>query len=249
MEAFDIIVIIIVGLFTGFYGTISGGGALLTIPALIFVGLPPQIAVATNRFAWLGIGTTGIYRFAKDKKVLFNIGWPLAIFAAAGSLIGATLLLQIQEDLLQKIIAILLILIAIVAIIKKDLDFSKIKFKPSKNKKIIGYILSFVVGLYGGFFGAAWATFFTCILIFCFGLTFLESAGTRKIAGMAYSLVAIAIFIYFGKIHFIYAILLFITQGIGSYLGASYAIHKGENFAKIIFIIVAIISGIKLLIS
>ena len=247
MDIFDLIIIASAGLFAGFYGTVSGGAALLVIPLLIFVGLPIQMAIATNRFSSFGITTVGLYKYTKGKKVLYKLGFTLAIWATLGSLVGANIMLKMEEVHLQKIVAILLILISLLLIFKKDIGLKRIIQIP-QQRKILGYILSFLIGIYAGFFGAAWSTFFTYILIFCFGLTFLEGAGTRKIAAIILALATSILFIIYGKVNFLYGGVLLITQAIGSYFGASFSLKKGEKFAKIIFIIVALVFGIKLLI-
>jgi len=67
--------------------------------------------------------------------------------------------------------------------------------------------------------------------------------------GLPLSIIATVVFIIYGRIEFLYGGILFASQAVGSYFGAGFALKKGENFAKILFIIVALISGIKLLIG
>ena len=113
----------------------------------------------------------------------------------------------------------------------------------------MGAIFAFLLGIYLGFFGAAWATFFIYFLIFYFGLTFLESAGTIKVINLFSSIIATAIFLIHGKVNFLYGGLFLVSRAVGSYLGASFALRRGESFAKILSIVVALIFGIKLLIG
>ncbi|TET10007.1 sulfite exporter TauE/SafE family protein [Candidatus Aerophobetes bacterium] len=249
MEILNLIIVTSAGLLSGFYGTISGGGPLLIIPLLIFMGFPAQVAIATSRLGSLGIPVTGLYRYAKGGKVLYKLGLPLAFFATIGSFIGANLLVRLEEAFLQKIVAILLISVALFLVFKREIGLERKVSRTFEKKRILGYVSSFIVGLYAGFFGAGWATFFSYLLIFCFGLTFLESAGTRKMVGLPLSIIATVVFIIYGRIEFLYGGILFASQAVGSYFGAGFALKKGENFAKILFIIVALISGIKLLIG
>lgn len=249
MEITNLIIIILAGLLSGFYGTISGGGALVIIPLLIFMGFPIQVAIATNRFSSLGITSAGLYKYTKGGKVLYKLAFlPFVLFATIGAFIGANLLFKVEEAFLQKIVAILLISIALLLIFKRKIGLERKITQIFKKKRILGYTLGFIIGLYAGFFGAAWGAFLSYILIFCFGLTFLESAGTRKIIGLPVSIIATIVFIIYGRVEFLYGGILFATQAIGSYFGAGFALKKGENFARILFIIVALILGIKLLI-
>lgn len=247
MLSLNIIIISLLGIVTGFFTNISGGAALLYIPALIFFGLPPSVAVATNRFSSIG-PTVSLYQFNKNKKVIYKLAIPLAFFATIGSLIGAKLLLKVNEDLLQKIVGISIVLLAFLAILKKDIGTEKKDIPITKKRNVLGYILSFFLGIYIGFFGAASATFLSYLLILLFGLTFIESAGTRTIIDLPVILIAIVVFLFAKQINFSYGWGLLVGRAIGAYFGAGFAIKHGEKYARAIFIILALISGIKLLI-
>jgi hypothetical protein len=243
----NLIIITLLGIATSFFTNISGGAALLYIPALIFFGLPPTIAVATNRFSSLG-PTVSLYQFNKNKKVIYKLAIPLAFFATIGSFIGAKLLLRIDENLLQKIVGISIVLLAFLAIMKKDMGTEKKDIPITKKRNVLGYVLSFFLGIYIGFFGAASATFLSYLLILVFGLTFIESAGTRTIIDLPVIIIATIVFILAKQINFAYGWGLLAGRAIGAHFGAGFAIKHGEKYARVIFIILALISGIKLLI-
>ncbi len=246
MVTLNLIAITLLSIVISFFTNISGGAALLYIPALIFFGLPPSVAVATNRFSSLG-PQVSLYQFAKSKKVVYKLAFPLAFFATIGSLIGAHLLLKIDENLLQKIVGISIILFGFLAILKKDLGVEKKDIQISRKRYILGYILSFLLGIYIGFFGAASATFLSWLLILLFGLTFVESAGTRTIIDLPVVIIATIVFILNGRINYLYGWGLLIGRAIGAHFGAGFAIRHGEKYARVIFVIIALISGIKLL--
>lgn len=247
MEILNLIIITLLGILTSFFTTISGGAALIYIPALMFLGLPPSVAIATNRFSSLGATTTSLYKFIRAGKVIYKVALPLVIFISIGSFIGAKTLLEINEDLLQKIVAIFIILVVLVMVFKKDIGVEKRIIQISKKRNALGYIFSFLIGIYMGFFGAASATFLSYLLVFLFGLTFIESAATRKIISLPAAIVASIVFIISGRIDFLYGAALFIGRAIGGYLGAAFAIKHGEKYARVIFIVLALISGIALL--
>lgn len=105
-----ILLMIIAGFFGGFIGAQVGSGAMITLPALLFLGMPPVLAVGTNMLsAWL-INVVAFLKYLKSGKVI--IGSQTASFAVVafvGSLIGASLLLIIDKALLSKIVAIFLL--------------------------------------------------------------------------------------------------------------------------------------------
>lgn len=242
----NLIIITLLGIITSFFTNISGGAALLYIPALIFFGLPPSVAVATNRFSSIG-PIVSLHQFSKNKKVIYKLAFPLAFFATIGSLIGAKLLLKVDEKLLQNIVGISVVLLAFLVVFKKDLGTERKDVPKTKKRTILGYVLSFFLGIYIGFFGAASATFLSYLLILVFGLTFIESAGTRTIIDFPVVIIATIVFLLAKQINYSYGWGLLAGRAIGSYFGAGFAIKHGEKYARAIFIILALISGIKLL--
>ena len=248
MEILNLVIIFFLGIFGNFFAAISGGAALIYIPVLIFFGFSPSVAVATNRFSALGSTPVGLYRFIKGGKILYKLALPLGISAALGSFVGANLLLKVDEDLLQKLVAVFIILIALLLLLKKDIGLEKKTTLVSTKANLLGYFLSFLIGIYAGFFGAAFATFFSFLLITIFGLTFLEAAGTRKLAGLFIGVVSSVVFVLNGRVDFLYAGALLIGRSIGAYFGIGFALKHGEKYARVIFIIFALVAGIKLLI-
>ena len=84
------------------------------------------------------------------------------------------------------------------------------KQKVKERRKFFAILASFIVGIYGGFYGAGAGTFLFYILILCFGETFMESAGTHELANLAFSVTAAAIFAYNGVINYTWTVPLFI---------------------------------------
>lgn len=247
MVFFELLMTSIMGLIAGFFGTIVGGGSLLIIPGLIFLGLSAQTSIATNRLAILGGSSTGLYKYGKEGKVNFKLGLTLSAFGLVGSFIGANILLQTEESILRRIIGVAILLILFILIFKRDIGVKKSNVKPSLIKKLLGYLSIFFVGIYQGFMGGGGGTLHSYILIFIFGQTFIESAGTRKIISIIVSITALIVFIFANIVNYLFAITLLISLGIGSYLGATYAIKKGEKWVRNLFIIIVAVMAIKLL--
>jgi len=246
MEIGNILVIFIAALIGSFYGTLVGGASLITIPALIFSGLSPHIALATNRLGVSGVHVAGIYKFGKNKLIDYRLGFIAAIVVAVGSIIGANLVLLVSEILLKRIIAIAMVIVLLVILLNKQKGLEKIK-EIKKSNYLIGLISFFFIGIYGGFYGAGTGTMMSYALILLFGKTFLESAGTRKIPSLTINIVAASVFIYFGKINYFVVGILFLSTFIGSYFGSALAPKMGNKGLKWLFAIIVIIMSIKLL--
>lgn len=159
---------------------------------MLFLGIPPHLAIATQTVGTLGWRLGGLYEFLKAKKIIWKYVLPLSIVAFMGSTIGAHILVTTSEQLLNKIVGFIILLFIPLLLIKKNLGVEKVEV--SKIKKDIGYLFYFPVSVWTGFFSAGTGIFFLYIYISFFGLTILELKGTDKIPGIFLDIGAIIVF-------------------------------------------------------
>ncbi len=246
MDLVAALLIFLVGVFASFIGgMLGGGGSLISIPALTFLGLPPSIAVATNRFGCVGGAASSIFKFAKAKQILLKYVLPLTIISVIGSVIGAKILIEFNEDLLSKVMGILILIILPFTFLKRELGLKR-KI-VSKYYKIFGFIIYFGVAIYDGFFGAGAGIIAVFLLIFTFGLTYIEANATEKIPWFLNVVVSTIIFAVYGLINYVYGLFILAGMIVGGYLGAHVAIKKGNYFVKTLFSIIVIVSALKLI--
>ena len=140
------------GIFVGFFAASVGGGALVSFPIFLLTGLPVHTAVASNRFAALLQTSSSSLKFLQAGKTDLKNSMKFAAFACAGSVIGAQLTLSINEKHLNLAAAIMMALVTVFTIIKRNLGTKSrlIKRKPTP----LLYLATFTLGIYGGFFGA-----------------------------------------------------------------------------------------------
>jgi len=248
MDVVNLLIIFLAGLGSSIFGTLVGGSSLITIPVLILLGLPPHSAIATDRMGVTGIGIAGLYKFHQKGLVRYKIGFVTGIPILLGSFIGATLVLRISPSMLKKIIAVFTVSVLALLVLQPKVGIEKAQRLLRTRDYLVGIFLSLLVGIYGGFYGAGAATFVVYILIFVFGQTFLESAGTLKIGSIAMTATATLTFAYHGVIHYPLAVAMFMGSFIGSFTGAHYSDRIGNVWLKRLFIGVVLIVAIRLLI-
>lgn len=237
------VLLFLLGLATGFVGTNTGGSALVTVPALISLGIAPQAAIATTRFATVGTMVSGLTQFHKAGKVDYQLALPACFFAIAGSLTGAQALFILPSALLQKCIGILTLIFTAVSFAKKQNGLEK----PLDIKlRIVGYALFFFTGFVGGFFGGQ-SILATYIFVLIFNKTLSESVGTRKVTGLAVAVPSLYFYGLKGIIQWQWACCLVGGTLIGSYFGSQYAIKKGDLALKYLFAITSSCLSIKLI--
>lgn len=235
------------GLAAGFFDSAIGGGGLISIPALLFVGLPPQVAIATDRFGTIGQSFTAFLKFWKAKKIVWNYVFVLAVISLLGSLIGANILINVDPEILQKAVGILIVILLPLIFLKQHIGLQQIK--TSKARKITGLAIYFLIMIFGGFFGQGTGLLVFYTLTYFLGFTMIEVLATGVIPWFVLSLSSLIIFSLNGIVDYKSGIVLLIGMAIGGYAGAHFAIQKGDVWIKRLFAAFVLISSIKLLFS
>jgi hypothetical protein len=241
-----LIIIFIAAAGASAFGTLIGGASLITIPTLILLGLPPHMAIGTDRFGVIGIGVAGLFKFYSKKMIDFRLSFLLAIPTLLGSIVGANLVLFIREDLLRIVIILTNVLCLLYLILNPKLGLEKKEPSRGKLKYLLGGLLCFLIGMYGGFYGAMAATFLAYVLIMWFGQTFLQTAANVKVASICLTTSAASVFGLNGSIDFSLGASMLFGCLCGSYLGAHFSHVVGNLWIKRFFVVVLTIMIIKM---
>ena len=236
--SFHIIFIIIsFGFLAAFIDAVVGGGGLISIPALLAIGMPPSLALGTNKLASAFGSLTSAIKFLKsgnvDKKIVF-------IFAVG----GASLATFLPSEVLKPLVIVILTLVLIYTIFKKEWGNVRTFSKFTISKAIAFISLLLLIGFYDGFLGGGTGSFMLFVLLM-FGFDFLSAAGNAKVLNFASNVGALTLFIILGQVNIAYGLIMAVSMVIGSYTGAHFAIKKGVGYVKIVFIIVTILLILK----
>lgn len=244
-EIITLVSVFFIGLLASIFGTLVGGGSLLSIPFLIMIGLPPQVAIATERFGGLGQTVAAFFKFFKSKKIVWKYVPLLTVISVSGSLIGANILVSIDPKVLHNIIGVTLLVLLPLIFLKRDLGIQR--SEVSRNKIIVGSVIYFLVQIFAAFFGGGTGTLIVYALMFFFGLTILEATATKIIPWFFLSISSLIIFALKGIVDYKVGLVLLVGMSIGGYIGAHLALKKGDAWVKRLFFLFVIISVIKLL--
>lgn len=237
------------GFMAAFVDSIAGGGGIISIPAIMAIGIPPHLALGTNKLgAFFGTLTSTI-TYSKSKKIYFPLMKYLIPFTFIGAVLGVETVLSINEQALEIIILVLILLIAIYTIRKKELGASN-EFKGLTKKNIaLGCILVFSIGFYDGMFGPGSGSFLLFIFISIYKFDYSISAGNGRILNFASCMASLLTFALNGSVDFAMGIPYAISMILGGYAGTKFAIKKGAKVIKPIFIAIALALTIKMLYS
>ncbi|OHR80822.1 hypothetical protein HMPREF3239_11715 [Staphylococcus sp. HMSC34C02] len=239
-----ILIIIAFGFLAAFIDAVVGGGGLISIPALLAIGMSPSLALGTNKLASSFGSLTSAIKFIRSGKVDLNIVLKLFPFVFIFAACGASLATLLPAQVLKPLVIIILTLVLIYTIFKKDWGNVRTFSKLTIGKAIMFTSLLLLIGFYDGFLGGGTGSFMLFVLLM-FGFDFLSAAGNAKVLNFASNLGALVLFIILGQVDFVYGLIMAASMVIGSFVGAQFAISKGVGYVKILFIIVTALLILK----
>jgi uncharacterized membrane protein YfcA len=222
-----------------------GSGGLISIPFLIFLGLPPHISIATHRVGAVGLQLGALARFMKSKEIAWKYVVWLSVLSFVAAQVGPRLLLQTDEALLKKIIVVIMLLMLPTLFFNSDIGLKD--KNVSGIRKAFGSGVIFLTFVWQSFFGGGAATMIIYVMMFFFGMTMNRANATTKIPGFLLGLVSLCVFTTHEIVNWVYGIDLFFGMVVGGYLGAHTALKKGNAWVKVLFAIIVVLSAVKLL--
>jgi len=247
MEWYFYPILVLTGILVGFINTLAGAGSLITLPLLMYMGLPAGIANGTNRVAILLQSLVGAGSFLHQKVIRIRDGIWLSVPAIVGAVIGAFFAVDLNDALLKKIIGILLILMFFVIIINPE-TWIKGKTVPKKVRPGFWQVLIFFgIGLYGGFIQAGIGFFLLAGLVLGAGLDLIKANALKNLIVVLYTVFALAVFILNDQVNWPVGLTLASGNMLGAWLAARIAIKKGTRFIRVILLMAILAASLDML--
>lgn len=232
-----LLILVIFGFLAAFIDSVVGGGGLISLPALLFVGLSPSAAVATNKLAGTMGSLTSTVTFYRSGKMDFKSVAKFFPLVFIGSALGAWIVHLMDPNVLKPLMLIMLAGVAIYTVFKKDWGSVSTYKKLSPSKLTLFIAVIFAIGFYDGFLGPGTGSF----LIFAFlmvGFDFLKAAGNARFLNFGSNIAALLMFMTLGQIHYAYGIPMGFAQIFGAIIGSKFALKQGTGYVRVLFIIV-----------
>ncbi len=243
----NLFIICTLGFLAAAVDAIAGGGGLLSLPALLMVGVPPHLALGTNKFAASMASLNSSITFARSGKVNITlVKWQIP-FTLIGAFLGAWAVLGVSSAFLSKAVLVLILLVGIYTLLHKNLGMEN-KFQGLNSHNIFaGCLFALALGFYDGFFGPGTGSFLIFSFIALFGFDFVAASANSKVLNFTSNFAALLIFAWNGKIFLAYGIPMAVFMILGSYFGTKLALHRGAALIKPIFITMSLLVAVKLL--
>jgi uncharacterized membrane protein YfcA len=239
MNLWQIGLVLIIGMVAGFINTLGGGGSLLTMPILIFLGLPAAEANGTNRIAIFIQNIVAVISFRRKGYFYPKIGLLLGIPAVLGSILGARVAITISGELFEKILGVVMIVVLIIILTRPEKRF--IKEMEGENwsifRLIVAVLVFFGVGFYGGFIQAGVGFIIIVALTLITGMSLVKVNCLKVLIILIFTISSLLVFLINGKVNLLLGLTLAVGSAIGAYLGSIFAITKGDKWIRIFLII------------
>lgn len=248
IEIWIIAALVGVGFMVGFINTLAGSGSLLSLPLLMFLGLPATVANGTNRIAILLQNVVGVASFKQQNVLDTKTGIRLGIPALIGSFFGARIAVDLNDEIMSKIIGIVLV-VMIIPILIKPKQWLKGKEKQLNSKSnILQIIFFFFIGVYGGFIQAGVGIFLLTALVLNAGFDLVKANALKVMIVLLYTPIALAVFIYNNQVDYLFGFILATGNMGGALVASRVAVNWGAGFVRWFLIAIILVSAGKLLI-
>lgn len=232
---------------TSVIGVVTGANSLITIPVMLQFGIDPRVATATNMLALTFMSVGGALPFigkgAFDTKRL-----PLFVgLTLLSSAVGAYLVTLLPAEAMSFLIAFFMLGVAVFVVLNRRTGVTP-REHVSRGAALTGYALTFLLGVYGGFFSGGYVTILTTSFVAVFGLTFMQAVATTKVINIFSSLVATLVYVRAGLVDWRLGIALSVVMFVGAIIGGRIALRLNSEVVRQIFLVVVIALAVKTLI-
>jgi len=243
------LLLFLIGLIAGTLNVIAGGGSLLSLPVMIFLGLPPTVANGTNRVAILiqNIGASWSFH----RRGLVSREWLLLAIppAVLGAVAGTVAAVQIGENQFQRVLAVILVAAAAWQI------WNPVKLQPEGNaelpegiRRLVFITAFFLIGAYGGFIQAG-IGFLLLAATSAAGFNLIRGNAFKVTVVLAFTPLTLVLFAWNGKVDWIMGFALAAGNLLGGLAGVHLQILKGHNWVRAVVTVVIVIFAIRLLLA
>lgn len=232
------------GFLCGIINAASGGGSFVTLPLLFALGLPPQIANATNRVAITLQTLAGVTTYHRAGVRPWRHLPRVAMMAVPGSLLGAWLAARAPEAVFRPIAAGLMVLMALSALIKP-----KRWERPAGVPRVRAALLPlfFLIGLYGGFLQAGAGVLMISTFVLAAGFDVVQGNALKFSLALSFTAAALLVFAGLGQVRWGVGLLLAVGTMAGGIVGARLVMLKGAAWVRGLIVVAALIAAAQLL--
>ena len=238
----------VTGFAAGFINTLAGSGSLLTLPILILLGLPANVANGTNRVGVVMQNIVAVATFRQRGALPLAGSWKLIVPSVAGAVLGAGLAVDLDEALLRRAIGVLMIVLIVVMLLKPE-RFIAEHLAPREPRLYVEVPLFFVIGIYGGFIQVSVGLFLIAGLVLGAGYNLVAANALKNLIVLVFTAAALAVFIINDQVQWTLGLLLGSGQAVGAWVAAHFAVKRGAEFVRWAVVVITIGAALALFVG
>lgn len=239
--------VIAAGFAAGFINTLAGSGSLITLPLLIFLGLPANVANGTNRVAVLLQTVVAVGKFRRDGQLDFRRALILAVPAVLGAVAGAQIAVNLNEQVMRTVIGILMVIMLLVLLVRPKRWLVGRPEMVDRNPGWLQMVVFFGIGMYGGFIQAGVGIFLLAGLVLGAGYELVRANAVKNLIVLCFTFFALFVFIFNDQVVWEAGLVLAAGNMLGAWVAARMAVKRGAVFVRWILIAVIVVSAFMLL--
>ena len=245
-ELWKIPLILVTGVFAGFLNTVAGGGSLLTLPVLIFLGLSTAVANGTNRVALFVQNASAIMGFRRKGVSDFGNSLLLTVPMLFGAASGALKAVSISDDWFLRILSGVMIVVLFLTLFNPTKKLLGGVENLSRKRISIAVVTFWALGYYGGFIHAGNGFLIIAALTVINGLDLVRANAIKVFAIFFYTIIALGVFIVKVDINWGLGLTLAVGNATGAWIGSHWAVDKGEKWIKVVLVVAVLALAIRL---
>ncbi len=240
-------VLALVGVVAGFLNVLAGGGSLLTLPLLLFFGLPAATANGTNRIAIFCQNIFAITGFKRQGVFPIRLALLCTPPALIGSYIGANLAITVDEMLFRRLLALVMVVVLIFMVVDPMKRMQQSEKPMTPLRLAVLFVSFFGIGIYGGFVQAG-VGFLIITGLLVHGLDLVRTNAVKVLVIFAFTVVALGVFVMHGQVDYVLGFALAVGNSVGGWFASHVAVKKGHEWIKRFVIVTVLIFALRLLI-
>lgn len=241
MSWIDVVILLISGVFVGFINTLAGGGSIISLSVLMFMGLPPSVANGTNRIAILMQTFTAASSFRHQKVLDQKKALILAIPAAIASILGAWIAIDINEDLFEKLFAVIMLVMLVFILYKPQKYLYGREELMGKKTTVWQIIIFFFIGLYGGFIHVGIGYFLLAGIVLGAGYDLVKANAIKVTIALFVTIVALVVFFFSDEVSWMHGLIMGVGSIAGAFIASRLAVSKGVNFVRWVIVVLILV--------
>lgn len=233
----------------GWVDAVVGGGGLLLLPALLVAvpGMPPAMALGTNKLAAIAGTTTAALTFARRTKIDWAVAGPAAALAVVCAGVGAALAGTVPPSAYRPVVLVVLLLVALFVLLRPRLGVAAAPHRRTRTRVVVAVLVAGVgIAAYDGLIGPGTGTFLVLAFTALVGADFLHGSAMAKVVNAGTNAGALAVFAVTGNVWWLLGAAMAVCNIVGAMVGARMALRRGAGFVRVVLLVVVLALVAKL---